>query len=283
MNNPSTPSRIYGEKVLLDDPWRSLRAFTDARIGLGRTGISVPSNHWLDFQLAHAQAKDAVNEGLAIDELIQQVTASKTLASLSPVQVVDSRAATRAEYLQNPNSGRCLSDSSKNRLQASADCEHNHYDVAIVIADGLSAQAVNTHAVPFIEQLLMTLQGEGQNKLRCSPLVLARQGRVAIGDEISLAINSQAVLMLIGERPGLSSPDSMGAYFTWNPKVGVSDAERNCVSNIRCAGLSYTEAAQKVNYLFMESRRLQCSGIELKEASDNTEPGRMNNSDCFLL
>ena len=201
-----------------------LRDYTPARVELGRAGASLPTRALLEFQLAHAKARDAVHLPLAVKslavELKQKGIASITLAS---------SARDRDEYLKRPDLGRRLSENRANDwLPCVAD-----YDAAFVIADGLSALAVHRHAVPLLDLLLHDLDW------RIAPVAIVEQGRVAIGDEIGEILGARVTVVLIGERPGLSSPDSLGAYLTWQPRPGRTDAERNCVSNIRAEGLSY--------------------------------------------
>jgi len=237
------------------DPWAGLRAFTAARIALGRTGTSVPLREALAFKLAHAHARDAVYSVLDTERLLAE------LATLGlPVHQASSRAQSRQEYLQRPDYGRQLADASKASLAAEADC-----DVALVLADGLSATALNAHAVPLLRLLLPELRQSG---LHLGPLVLAEQARVALGDEIGHLLRARLVLVLIGERPGLSAPRSLGAYFTYAPQPGLTDEARNCISNIRPEGLPYAAAADKLAFLLREALRLQLSGVGLKDHSD---------------
>jgi ethanolamine ammonia-lyase small subunit len=229
-----------------------LRDYTPARVELGRAGVSVPTRALLEFQLAHAKARDAVHLPLALNSLLVELK-QKGIESI----ILSSAAGNRDEYLKRPDLGRRLSESSRERLAAlRAD-----YDAAFVIADGLSALAVHRHAVPLLELLLRSLDW------RIAPVAIVEQGRVAIGDEIGEALGARMVVVLIGERPGLSSPDSLGAYLTWHPRPGRTDAERNCISNVRAEGLSYAAAAQKLLFLMNESRRLKLSGVRLKEDS----------------
>jgi ethanolamine ammonia-lyase small subunit len=236
------------------DPWTGLRAYTAARIALGRTGTSEPLAAALAFRLAHAQAREAVYSALETDRLLAEMAAFAL-----PTAQVMSRATTRPEYLQRPDLGRQLSNASQAHLAepAPAGC-----DVAIVLADGLSATAINTHAVPLLRLLLPELAAAG---LRLGPLVLAEQGRVALGDEVGHLLKARLVLVLIGERPGLSAPDSLGAYLTHAPCPGLTDEARNCVSNIRPAGLPYAAAAAKLAWLLREALRRQLSGVALKD------------------
>lgn len=235
------------------DPWAGLRAFTAARIALGRSGTSVPLREALAFRLAHAHARDAVYSTLASEQLVGE------LSELSlPVIEVQSRAATRQEYLQRPDLGRQLAQAAHAPLASQA----GNYDVALVLADGLSATAINTHAGPLLRLLVPRLQQAG---LRLAPLVVAGQARVALADEVGQLLGARLVLVLIGERPGLSAPDSLGAYFTYAPRPGLTDEARNCVSNIRPAGLGYEAAADKLFFLLNAALRRQLSGVALKD------------------
>ncbi len=239
------------------DSWAGLRAFTAARIALGRSGTSVPLREALAFKLAHAHARDAVYSTLNTNQLLADLAALHL-----PIYQVHSQAPTREDYLQRPDQGRQLAGPSKALLaaQAHADC-----DLAIVLADGLSATAINAHALPLLRLLLPELRQAG---FRLGPVVLAEQARVALGDEIGQLLRARLVLVLIGERPGLSSPDSLGAYFTFGPRPGLTDEARNCVSNIRPAGLAYPAAADKLLFLLREALRRQLSGVGLKDQSD---------------
>jgi ethanolamine ammonia-lyase small subunit len=227
-----------------------LRDFTPARVELGRAGVSFPTRALLEFQLAHAKARDAVHLPLAVNSLVAELKA-KGVESMA----LASAARNRDEYLKRPDLGRRLSDASRERVAPlRAD-----YDAAFVMADGLSALAVHRHAVPLLKLLLSDLDW------RIAPVAIVQQGRVAIGDQIGELLGARMVVVLIGERPGLSSPDSLGAYLTWQPRPGRTDAERNCISNIRAEGLSYAVAAHKLLFLMNESRRLKLSGVRLKE------------------
>jgi ethanolamine ammonia-lyase small subunit len=239
----------------MDDtnPWQALRAHTAARIALGRSGVSVPTGAQLAFQLAHAQARDAVH--LALDgEALARVLAEQGQASVQ----LHSAAATRADYLQRPDLGRRLDDASRARLATGA----TGVDLALVAADGLSALAVQRHAAPFLAALGERLALEAWT---LSPLHIVAQGRVAAGDEVGELLKARAVLVLIGERPGLSSPDSLGLYLTWAPKVGLLDERRNCISNVRPEGLVYAQAAYRLHYLLSQAFSRQLSGVELKD------------------
>lgn len=233
---------------------QALRSFTAARIALGRSGISQPTAPQLQFQMAHAMARDAVHQPLALDRLLQELAATglDTLA-------LRSAAASRAVYLQRPDLGRMLCDASRQMLQ---DLHPPAHDVAFVIADGLSALAIERHALPFLELMLARLRAEHWS---VAPLAIVEQGRVAIGDEAGQLLRANAVVVLIGERPGLSSPDSMGLYLTWQPRPGLTDERRNCISNVRPDGLRYAEAAARLHYLLEQSRTRQLSGVQLKD------------------
>lgn len=238
------------------DPWQNLRAWTPARIALGRTGASLPTREVLSFALAHAQARDAVHAALDADAVCAQ------LRSLSqPCLAVESQATARDLYLRRPDKGRTLTEASRHALAAL----HEPADVALVVADGLSATAVHAHATALLRALLPRLEALG---LSVAPTVVARGARVALGDEIARILGARAVAVLIGERPGLSSPDSLGVYLTFDPKPGRTDAERNCISNVRGQGLGYELAAFKLAWLLREAFRRGLSGVALKDDSD---------------
>ena len=235
-----------------DEPWAELRELTAARIALPRTGASLATAPLLDLRLAHARARDAVHAPLDEARLIGELA----LLGL-PVLAVASAAADRAHYLMRPDLGRCLGGDYAVLLAASAGSGH---DLAFVIADGLSARAVETHARPLLDAALPRLAG-----WRIAPLVVVRQGRVAIGDEVARVLRADIAVVLIGERPGLSAPDSMGAYLTFRPTPRTTDAERNCISNIRPEGLTYAEAAVTLTHLLRAMRGRQVSGVRLKD------------------
>jgi len=219
-----------------------LRSFTPARVALGRSGHSVPTRELLRFQLDHARARDAVWGELDPGAI--------TLPHL----MLHSAAGDRATYLRRPDLGRRLRADCRGQLTG------GEYDAAIVVADGLSAPAIHHHAMPLLEALLPRLTG-----WRMAPLSVVMQGRVAIGDEIGEALGARLVVVLIGERPGLTSPDSLGIYLTWNPRRGRTDADRNCISNVRTEGASYDLAAHKLHYLMEAARTRRLSGVQLKE------------------
>ena len=238
----------------IPDPWQALRAFTPARIALGRAGVSLPTRAHLEFQLAHARARDAVHDGLDVARL----QADLRVAGLESV-AVRSAAPDRATYLQRPDLGRRLEDAARARL---AGLTAGRVDAALVVADGLSARAAQRHAVPVLEALVPRLRDAGW---RLAPVVVAEQARVALGDEVGAALEAALVVVMLGERPGLTAPDSLGAYLTWAPRPGRTDAERNCVSNIRPEGLVPALAADKLCYLMLEAARRRLSGVALKD------------------
>jgi ethanolamine ammonia-lyase small subunit len=235
-----------------------LRALTSARVGLGRTGVSQQTRDLLAFQSAHAQARDAVYARLdaaAMATAISEITGGEALR-------LHSAAVDRTTYLQRPDLGRKLDDASREALIGSAENVCAGSDLAIAVADGLSALAVERHAAALIKALLPRIAD-----WKIAPVFVVEQGRVGIGDELGEIINAACCLVLIGERPGLSSPDSLGAYITWQPHVGCTDAERNCVSNIRSEGLSYEQGGTQIAYYLTEARRRQLTGIALKDGS----------------
>lgn len=239
------------------DPWANLRRFTPARIALGRTGDGLPTDRLLEFQAAHALARDAVHQPFDADGLADQ------LGNLAHM-IVRSQAPDRATYLQRPDLGRKLDEADKASLSA-MNCpskgSRDGYDAVIVLADGLSARALHDHGAALLQVMIERLAGWD-----LAPVVIARQARVALGDDVAAALNARMVLMLIGERPGLTAADSIGAYLTFQPKPGVTrDAERNCVSNIRPDGLPLPVAADTISFLMSEARRLKLTGIGLKE------------------
>ncbi|MFD1256610.1 ethanolamine ammonia-lyase subunit EutC [Mucilaginibacter terrae] len=231
----------------------SLKAFTAARIALGRVGNSIPLNQSLQLKLAHAHARDAIYSEFNVDGLIEGLQHHDL-----PIFRVHSNAESREQYLQRPDMGRQLHEASAQTLYVhAAPC-----DICIIVADGLSAHAVNTNAIPLINALMILFKGL---KYSLSPLILASQSRVALADPVAYALQAKLSIILIGERPGLSSADSVGAYLTYNPKPGLTDESRNCVSNIRPAGLSFDIAAQKIFYLVQEAFKRRLSGVNLKD------------------
>lgn len=252
-------------------PWSGLRRFTDARIALGRAGHSLPTSAHLDFQLAHAKARDAVHlhfDATGVADSLHNIGLSSFM--------LQSAAPDRYTYLQRPDLGRRLCAQSLAMLQefASARADLPAFDVGFVVADGLSAMAIHQNALPLIDAILARLRSDALHRWSVAPIALVQQGRVAVGDEVGQEIGVRIVVVMIGERPGLSSPDSMGLYITWGPKVGLHDAQRNCISNVRPAGLPAESAAEKLHYLLRQSRTLGLSGIELKDESG--APGAMD-------
>jgi ethanolamine ammonia-lyase small subunit len=236
--------------------WTRLRGLTAARIGLARSGASIATQPLLDFRLAHARARDAVQAKFNIVQL------SRDLAQLDlPILTLASAAADKQTYLMRPDFGRRFAPDTETALTAHAGA----YDVAFTISDGLSAQAVETHAMPVLALVVAALKAEGW---RIAPVVIVVHGRVAIGDRVAALLDAQCVAVLIGERPGLSAPDSMGAYVTWKPRSQTSDAERNCISNIRPGGIAYDDAAFKLVHLIRAMRARGLSGVRLKDGTD---------------
>jgi ethanolamine ammonia-lyase small subunit len=237
-----------------------LRRLTPARVGLGRVGSGLPTAALLDFQFAHANAREAVVASLDAEALAAQLN--------WPSLILDSAAPDRETYLRRPDLGRRLAPDAGPLLRGD-------HDLAIVIADGLSAAAAQGRAAEVTQALVAALGG-----WRIAPAAIVRQGRVAIGDEIGERLGARAVVVLIGERPGLSAADSLGAYVTWAPRVGRLDSERNCVSNIRPDGLSPQAAARKIVWLLGEARRLGFTGVELK---DREAPSLVDRPQTFLV
>jgi len=234
-----------------------LRRLTPARIALGRSGISIPTGAQLDFQCAHAQARDAVHLPFDHADLSAQLSKGGR-----PSLLLHSAAGDRDSYLQRPDLGRRLNPDSAQLLCEYAQDHPGGVDLAVVIADGLSALAVHRHSLPFLAKMEEQALAEGWS---LSPVMLVEQGRVAVADEIGELLGARMVVILIGERPGLSSPDSLGLYFTYSPKIGLTDAYRNCISNVRLEGLSYGMAAHRLLYLMREACRRQLSGVNLKD------------------
>jgi ethanolamine ammonia-lyase small subunit len=248
------------------DPWAPLTRLTPARIALGRAGGSLPTSAHLDFQLAHARARDAVQHPADFDFIEGCLRA----AGLRVIRVA-SAVPDRATYLRRPDLGRRLAVPDRERVPGSA--PRGDVDVALVVADGLSGFAVERHAPPLVTELARRLSGMN---LTLAPLTLVQGGRVAIGDEIGQLLGAEIVVVLIGERPGLSSPDSLGAYLTYAPRPGRMDAERNCVSNIRPEGLPVESAAERICWLVAEARRRKLTGVELKEEARRLGGGTAN-------
>lgn len=266
---------------IIENPWALLKDYTDARIGLGRSGVSIPTSHSLAFQLAHAQAQDAVHLPLDVENIVEQLLVNDINKETSPI-LLHSQAINRTTYLQRPDLGRRLDKNSSEILKKIKANDNTFYDLSIVIVDGLSSLAIKENAINFIKKLMTALK-EDKQKWNLSPFSIVQQGRVAVGDEVGELLKAKISIVLIGERPGLSSPDSLGLYLTWNPKVGLSDASRNCISNIRSEGLSYEEAVKKTMYLLKESRRLELSGVNLKDRTINDVIENNINEENFLI
>jgi len=229
----------------VSDPWAALRATTRARIGLGRTGDALPIQDVLDFQLAHARARDAVHTPLDPTALAQSLAPRPTV-------IVHSKAPDRTTYLRRPDLGR--------QLDPACHLEQGPYDAAFVIADGLSPIAVHHHAAALLTATLARLPNWS-----IAPIVIATQARVALGDDIGARLNATLVAVLIGERPGLSVATSLGVYLTYNPQPGRLDSERNCISNIHADGLSYEAASDMLVWLMTEARSRKLTGVGLKD------------------
>jgi ethanolamine ammonia-lyase small subunit len=241
------------------EAWAGLRRLTAARIGLQRSGASLATGPMLELRLAHARARDAVHAPLDPERL------RADLAALgSPVLMVASAVRDRPQYLMRPDLGRRLAPDAGAVLAEHAGSGH---DVALVVTEGLSARAVARHAEPLLAKLLPQLRAGGW---RIAPLTLVRQGRVAIGDAVAQLLRARMVVVLIGERPGLSAPDSMGAYLTWQPGPHSTDANRNCISNIRPQGIDPSSAAGKVMRLLRAMRARQISGVTLKDETEHS-------------
>lgn len=235
-----------------ENHWQELRKYTHARIAMERVGNAMATSEVLKLRIAHAMARDAVQSEIHTEHL------NEKLFSLGlNVQQVSSQAIDRNDYIRHPHKGRLLHNQSKDQLKA---LQIEQTDLCIIFADGLSADAVNIHAIPFLELLLKELPF-----WNIAPVILVKQGRVGISDPIGEVLNAQISMILLGERPGLSAPTSLGAYITYQPRSGNTDEKRNCVSNIQPAGLSYAQAAAKISYLLHEMRSQKLSGIKLKD------------------
>ncbi len=250
--------------IMESDCWADLKSYTDARIAIGRTGASLPTHEYLNFSLAHAMARDAVHTPFERDMVREDIEMMglKTL-------YVDSAATDRSLYLRRPDLGRKLSESSRQML---LDLDSKGYDVAIVVGDGLSSTAIHQQAAPLIENLTPYLE---QLNMTVAPIVLANQSRVALGDEVGELLKSKLVVILIGERPGLSSPNSLGIYMTWDPNTSRLESERNCISNVRLEGLTHDKAAFKLAWLIESAFTTHSSGVALKDMSDDSSCHRV--------
>jgi ethanolamine ammonia-lyase small subunit len=254
MKTPVLPSRSLSD----------LRELTPARVGLGRAGVSMPTDALLAFTLDHARARDAVHGAFDTSRLVEGLAS----LGLAPV-LLSSQARNRGDYLRRPDLGRMLDRASQRAL---ADRSDGPCQLAIVVGDGLSPAAVNVHAIELVRHLVPQLKEAG---IQPGDTAVASGARVALGDEIGAMFGARMVLMLIGERPGLSAPDSLGAYLTFAPRIGLTDADRNCVSNIHGAGLSYDEAAFKIAWLVREGLARQVTGVALKDESGGAAPARI--------
>lgn len=233
-----------------NDPWAAMRTATSARIGLGRSGDALPLKAVLDFQHAHAKARDAVHTPLDLDTLEEQLKPHETIR-------VQSLAPDRPTYLRRPDLGRRLDEASA----AALDGIEKGFDIAFMIGDGLSATAVQTHAAGLVHATVAKMEG-----LRVAPIVIATQARVALGDDVGERLGARLVAVLIGERPGLSVAESLGVYLTYEPRVGRRDSERNCISNVHSlGGLSYPLAAEKLAWLARAALELRLTGVKLKD------------------
>lgn len=237
--------------IKVSDPWKSLNAYTNARIALGAVGSSIPNEEVMKLKLAHAYAKDAIATELNVLHLEQELRKFAL-----PIFTVSSQVTSREVYLKRPDLGRRLNNDSVSELKKA----NGPFDFLFVLADGLSAEAVNIQSAPLVEQSISMLS---TNDLKAG-VVLAKYARVALGDEIGQLLNARFVALLIGERPGLSSPVSMGVYTTYAPKIGLTDERRNCISNIHTNGLSIFQAARILQHLYEQSINKKISGVEIK-------------------
>jgi ethanolamine ammonia-lyase small subunit len=249
------------DRPVVADPWAELRKLTPARIALGRAGASLPTEEVLRFGVAHALARDAVHQPLEVEKLDADLRAQ----GFESVRV-HSMARDRHMYLLRPDLGRRLWPESAESLRA---VDARERGLCLVAADGLSSAAVQRHAAP----LLAAFRAEAGARWTAAPVVIAEQARVALGDEIGEIVKARVVAVLIGERPGLSSPDSLGVYLTYQPRVGRNDGERNCISNVRPEGLGYAEAARRMAWLIGEAFRLRLTGVKLEDGSDRLIAG----------
>jgi ethanolamine ammonia-lyase small subunit len=241
----------------MTDSWLALRRFSQARIALGRAGHAVPTPVQLDFQMAHAQARDAVHFSWNMDAFAAQV---RNLGE--NILVLDTPVGSRSEYLRRPDQGRVLTEESRLRLRS---LEAAHSDVALIVTNGLSSTAVERHGIPLLQAIV---EGCRSRQISISPVCLVANGRVALSDDIGSLLASRVAVIIVGERPGLSSADSLGIYLTYAPQPGNCDAQRNCISNIRPPdGMGYEAAAAKLLYLTGEAIRRGISGVALKDDS----------------
>lgn len=242
------------------DPWVKLKQFTSARIGIGRSGVAVPTAELLAFQMAHAQARDAVLTKIDFKKIMSFLKKEK----ISTIEL-DSACANRENYLTRPDLGRILSENSKTKIKTHTKTDKTSKvspSISLIVVDGLSSAAIEKNIIPLFNILIPELR---KRKFNIAPIALVKNGRVAIGDEISFVQKADICLVLIGERPGLSSPDSLGVYMTYKTKPKTTDERRNCISNIREGGMNYPLATTKILYLIEESLRKKISGVNLKD------------------
>lgn len=248
----------------MSDSWLALNRFTPARIALGRAGHALPTGELLDFQLAHARARDAVHFPWDVADFARQLRELGEEALLLETPVAD-----RNQYLRRPDLGRMLTEESRQRLRAATTVEA---DVALIVSNGLSSTAVERHGLPLLQALVTGLRAR---QLRLAPISLVANGRVALLDDIGSAAAVRLAVIIVGERPGLGTADSLGIYLTFAPQPGNTDAQRNCISNIRPPeGLSYEAAVEKTLYLSAEALRRGISGVALKDESAGSAPTR---------
>nr|WP_313100024.1 ethanolamine ammonia-lyase subunit EutC [Moraxella sp. CTOTU48717] len=256
---------IIDQSVTTND-WQSWRELTQARIAIGRVGAALPTQEILSFGLAHAQACDAIHTPLDIEQLSNELKEQNWQVEVVHSQA-DVQSGSRETYLRRPDLGRKLADDCKKAWFDSSNYsnEQTSYDLVFMVGDGLSSLAVQTQVVPLLNELKTFLNPN----LIIAPVFIAKQARVALGDAVGELVNAKMVVVLIGERPGLSAADSLGVYMTYAPKTGKKDAERNCISNIRPGGLSSRAAAFKLNWLITQAFERQLTGVNLKDESDN--------------
>ncbi len=255
IRSPAQVRESAADPNVVQDPWEALREHTQARIALGRCGAAPPLHETLAFRLAHARARDAVHSEFRQEELADEI------AAFHPVIRLRSEAADRLDYLTRPDKGRRLHAEST-QLLAAQDVPMDGYDLCLVVGDGLSSKAIHQNAPDFLRRFIGLAR---QIPLRVAPVCVVANARVAVADPIGEALKAAVVAILIGERPGLSSPNSMGIYMTWEPRSGKTDEARNCISNIRPGGLSIEAGVRKLSYLVEQARALKFSGVRLKD------------------
>lgn len=247
------------ENIVKPDPWRDLKAFTDARLGLGRCGVSIPLREELAFRYDHACARDAVWTPVNTAGMVERLKSGLVEKGLElEVLTLQSRAQNRQEYLMRPDYGRRLGLNAKEVLHS----VEEGADIALVLCDGLSSRAADENGVHMMLAFVEALHDAGYTT---GPICLVEHGRVAVGDDIAQILGAKIVITMVGERPGLSSPDSLGIYMTYNPYVGITDEMRNCISNVRPAGMSIDDAVKKLAYLVQKSFEIENSGVALKD------------------